>query len=126
MRLSGPEARAPSLMRVPGHALGLHDPLIVDREVEAGAAGELADELALQLLPRRLALLDVRLPGRLALGEFLFRNQDVGAPLADIDTHLVARLEQRQPAADSGFGRRVEDRRARRRAALPAVADAGQ
>src|SRR4029450_8939869 len=43
-----------------------------------------------------------------------------------IDAHLVPCLEQRQPAADRGFRRGVQDRRAGRGAALAAVADAGQ
>src|SRR5712672_1961834 len=109
---------------MPRHALGLGDLLVVHREIEAGSARELADELALQLLPRRLALLDVRLPRRLAFGELGVADQDVGAPLADVDPDLVAGLEQRQPAADGCLRRGVEDRRAGRRAALPSVADA--
>src|ERR1700733_77218 len=76
------------LVRVARPSLGLGDLLVVDREVEAGAGGELADELALQLLPRRLALLDVRLPRRAALGELLVGDQDVGGALADIDPDL--------------------------------------
>src|SRR3977135_1213183 len=110
-------------MGVPRHALGRRDLLIVHRKVEARAARKLADELALQLLPRRLALLDVGLPRRLALGELGVGNQDIGAPLADIDPDLVAGLEQRQTAADGGLGRGIEDRGTRRRAALPSVAD---
>src|SRR5262245_21743694 len=109
-------------MRVPWHALRVDNPLVVDREVEAGAACQLADELALQLLPGRLAFLDVRLPRRLALGELFLADQDVGASLADVDTNLVAGLEQRQAAADRGLRRGVEDRGAGRRAALSAVA----
>ena len=57
-----PLATVPQRQRsvgVPRHALGRRDLLIVHRKVEARAARELADELALQLLPRRLALLDV-------------------------------------------------------------------
>jgi hypothetical protein len=50
--------------------------------------GELADELALQLLPRRLALLDVRLPGGPALRQLLVGDHDVGSALADIDPTL--------------------------------------
>ena len=124
MRLSGPRPALP-----PNASAGppwSRRSSVVDREaIEAGAAGELADELALQFLPRRLALLAGGFQPP-ALGEFPFPESGCRPPLAGYDTHLVARLEQRQPAADSGFGRGVEDRRARRRTALPAVADAGQ
>src|SRR5471030_3075143 len=113
-------------MRVPWHSLGLRDLLVVHREIETRAARELADELALKLLPRRLALLDVRLPRRPALGELGGRNHDVCRTLADVDPDLVAGLEQRETASYRSFRRGVEDRRAGRRTALPSIADTGQ
>ena len=56
-------------MRMTRHALGFRDALEVDGEVQASAAIELADELALQFLPRRLAGRVVGLPFRLAFGQ---------------------------------------------------------
>src|SRR5438067_4227802 len=110
-------------MGVPWHSLALRHLLEVDREIEASARGQLADELALQFLPGRLARHDLGLPRRLAAGQLRLGDQDIGGALADIDPYLVAGLEQRQSAADRGLGRGVEDRGTGRRAALAAIAD---
>ena len=98
--------------------------------VPAPCRGELVGEVALDLLPRRLALRvgvaaclhELRTP-RL---ELLVGNDDVGGALAEIDAQPVARPHQSEAAAVSRLRRGVEDRRAARRSRLAPVADAGQ
>src|SRR5689334_22935626 len=101
-------------MTVPRHAGLLRDPLVLDRRLEHHTVGELVDEVALDLLPWRLALgigiAAALLQRRSPLGKLLGRDQDIGGALVQIDTHAVASLEQRKPAACRGLRRRVQDR----------------
>src|SRR5262245_57345068 len=117
-----------ALMTIAWHAALLRDALVFDRRLEHHAFGELIDEVALDFLPRRLAVrigvAAAFVQRRAPLGEFRGRDQDIGCALVQIDAHAVAGLEQREAAAGGGFWRRVEDRGRARRARWALVADA--
>jgi hypothetical protein len=69
-------------------------------ELDAGAGGMLPNGIAVELLPRRLALghrdAAIHPP---ALVQFVARDQNVRRPLIEVDAHAIARLEQRQTPA---------------------------
>src|SRR5882672_86743 len=72
-------------MTVPRHAGLLRHPLVLDRRLQHHTIGELVDEVALDLLPRRLAL-GIRIAAaflqrRAPLGKLLGRDQDIGGAL---------------------------------------------
>ena len=100
------------------------------RSFEDRPARHLADEITLDLLPRRLRCRDLeptrRIEGGPADGQFFFGNQHISRALAQIDPHPVARFQQPESAAGGRFGAGVEDRRAGRCARLPTVPDARQ
>src|SRR6266571_668092 len=69
-------------MTVPRHAGLLRNALVFDRRLEHHTVGELIDEVALDLLPGRLAL-GIRIAAALLqrrppLGKLLGRDQDIG------------------------------------------------
>src|SRR6516162_6281095 len=115
---------------IPRHADFACDVVIARGKLHAGARGLLTDGRAIELLPRRL----VGRVGKTAPGfqfgvasfDLLVRNQDVGASHFEVDAHLVAGLEDREPAVGCGFRRSVQDRGRARGAGLPSVTDAGQ
>src|SRR3954454_21042021 len=90
------------------------DVLIARGELHAGAGGLLADGRTIELLPRRL----VGRVGKTAFGlqlgmtrlQLFARDQDIGAALVELDPHLVAGPQDREPAIGGGFRRGVEDR----------------
>src|SRR5215468_10077524 len=117
-----------ALVTIAWHAALLRDALVFDRRLEHHAFGELIDEVALDFLPRRLAVrigvAATLLQRRAPLGELRGRDQDIGGALVQIDAYAVAGLKEREAAASGGFRGRVEDRGRARRAGLAAVADA--
>src|SRR6185437_13457097 len=122
-------ARTASMI-IAGDADTAGDVAIAGREFHAGAGGMLPDGRAVEFLPRRLVGRVGEAPFCLELGapplQFLFRNQDIGAALVEVDADLVAGPQDRQPAIGRGLRRRVQDRRRARGAGLAAVADARQ
>ena len=87
------------------HFLG--DPLIFDRWLEHHAAVELVNHRTLDFLPRGLvggegeaALFH---QGSVALGQLLVRNQDIGCPFFQVNTHFVAGLQNGQSAIGGCF-----------------------
>ena len=85
-----------ALVIVARDAIGLGDLLILDRGLEHHPLAELIDHRPLDFLPRRLAggVVETALRGEFdpALGQFLFRDQDIGLALVEIDAHAIARL----------------------------------
>ena len=117
-------------MIVARNAHRLRQALVMDCGFEHHALVELGHHLALDLLPRRLAL-GIGEPAVLgergaALVQLRVRDQDIGGAFLQIDAHPVAGLDQRQSAARRGLRRSVQDRGRAGGARLPAVADAGQ
>ena len=117
-------------MIVPWRPDRLRQTLILRRRFQHRAGIELARELALNLLPRRL---DARLPDSrrcfelaTASRDFFVDDEHVRFAAPQIDAHAIAGAQQREPAAGRGFGRRIEDRRRSRCAGLAPVADARQ
>src|SRR5258707_15886366 len=101
-------------MIIPRDADLARDVVIARRELHAGAGGLLTDGRTIELLPRRLVgRIGEAAPG-LQLGAallyLLVGDQDVGAALVEVDAHLVAGPEDRQPAIGGGFRRGVQDR----------------
>src|SRR3954454_9516991 len=114
---------------VAGHR-ALSNALVFDGRREHHAIGKLIHHAALDLLPGRLTFriaiaalfLQFGAPAR----QFVLRHQHVRRAFVEIETHAVAGLEQRQPAADGGFRRGIDDRRRGRGAGLTSIADARQ
>src|SRR3954454_1301809 len=119
-----------SSMIIPRHAYRAGDVVVAGGEFEAGAGGLLADVAAVEFLPWRLVLrireTAHRLEVREALLQLLFRDQDIGVALVEIDADAIAGLQHREPAIGGGLGRGIEDRGRAGGAGLPAVADTGQ
>src|SRR5262245_10420544 len=111
-------------MTVAGNSAVLGHMLILDGGLEHHAFGKLLDQVALDFLPGRLARRVRRAAGLCervtAPRELRVRDQYVGGTLVEVDAHTVASPQQRQPAADGRFRRRIEDRRRTRRAGLAA------
>jgi hypothetical protein len=92
----------------------LGDALVFDCGLEHHAIGELIDRVALDPLPRGLALrelvaallVQLRAPPR----EFYPGNQHFGRSLVEIDAHSVTDLEQRQSSAYRRFWRGIDNR----------------
>jgi hypothetical protein len=103
-------------MIVARYALGVCDIAIFDCRLQHHAFGQLIDHATLDFLPWRLAL--GKLVAAIVLQfsapalDLVVGDENVGGALAQVDPHPVAIAQQRQPAADSGFRRGVEDRRA--------------
>src|SRR3546814_8589673 len=108
-------------MRMPGQAVHLRGK--VRRRLQAGTRGELADRAAIDLLPGRLVLQGGRRVGLAARGDLRVAEQQVDAPVVEVDAHAVAGLDEGEAGAGGGLRRGVEDRGAARGAALAAVAE---
>lgn len=104
----------------------LADVPVFDGEFEHGAIAELTDVSALQFLPGSLADGDGNFEHGAAGGDLFVSDQNIDAAGVEIDANLVAGLEDRQVAADGGFGAGVQDRRAGGGTALTAVAQRWQ
>src|SRR5271154_5331889 len=117
-------------MIIARHAHRLRQALVSDCGFEHHALVELGHHLALDLLPRGLALRILVAPmlseRRPAFVELSVRDQDISRALLEIDAYPVARLEERQTASRRGLGGGVEDRGRAGGAGLPSVADAGK
>src|SRR5271154_3799335 len=117
-------------MIIPGHAHRLRQALVMDCGFEHHALVKLGHHLALDLLPRRLALRILVAPVLSERGpafvELSVRDQDISRALPEIDAYPVARLEERQTASRRGLGGGVEDRGRAGGAGLPSVAAAGK
>src|SRR5512134_3902254 len=96
------------------NALALGDLLVLDRRLQHHAVGELVDDAALDLLPRRLVLRKLEAAVALQVGAaaivLLPGDENVGRALVEVDPHLVAGLQDSEPAAGRSLRRRVEDR----------------
>ena len=100
--------------------------MVVDGQFKARAVRELAHVLAVEFLPGRLVGQVGLFPISFAAGEFFVADEHIGRAGVEVDPHAVPGFEKREAPSDSGFGRRIEDGRAGRRAALTPVANAGQ
>src|SRR3546814_3031487 len=95
-------------MRMPGQAL--HHLVIVRRRLQAGTRGELSDRAAIDLLPGRLVLQRGRRVGLAARGDLRVAEQQVDAPVVEVDAHAVAGLDEGEAGAGGGLRRRSEER----------------
>src|SRR5690606_18699935 len=124
------EPSGPALVIVSRQAARMRDILILDRIFQNRAGFHLADNGALDFLPRRLAfrifIAARSFQGLAALGQFLIRDENIRRAATEIDAHAVAGLQNGQSAASGRFRRSVEDRRRTRCARLATVADARQ
>lgn len=76
---------------------------------EATTVGELTDMSAIEFLPRRLVDEIRRLPGCATSFPFLLINQRIEPTAVKVEPDPVACLKQGKAAADSRFGRCIED-----------------
>src|SRR3954454_21017722 len=110
--LRSPGLRVPVSVIVSRHAKCAGNVLIARGELHAGAGRVLADGVAIKLLPRRLVrrMLEAAIGLELgvALLHLVVRDENVGAALVQIDAHLVAVPEDREPAIGGGFRRSIE------------------
>ncbi len=89
--------------------------LVLDRRLQHHAFGELVDQVALDLLPRRLVLRDgeaaVAFQLGAALRQFLVVDENVRFALVEVDADAIAGADERKSAAGGSFRRGVQDRR---------------
>src|SRR5262245_15894735 len=111
----------PRLVRVTGQSLRGDDVLVGDGEVEAAARVHLAGVFAVELLPRGLVGERRRCVFAPPRGDLLVGEVDVEAMVGHVEGDAIAGTQDREVAADRGFGADVEDGRGIRRAALPAI-----
>ena len=90
-----------------------HDAPVFHGWFEHHAIGKAIRQLALDLLPRGLALgiliAATGLELRMALSKVSIRNQDVGRALVQIDAHPVSRFQHSEAAASGRFRRCIEN-----------------
>src|SRR3954462_7524901 len=105
--LRSPGLRVPVSVIVSRHAKRAGDVLVARGELHAGAGRLLADGVAIKLLPRRLVrrmlVAAIGLELGMALLHLVVGDENVGAALVQIDAHLVAIPEDRDPAMGGGF-----------------------
>lgn len=91
----------------------MRDVLIFDRVFENRAGFHLADNGALDFLPRRLAFRILEAPSRfqslVTRCQFFVRDQNIRRAATEIDAHTVAGFQNCQTAASGSFRRGVED-----------------
>src|SRR3954463_15802487 len=100
--LRSPGLRVPNSVIIPRHTKAAGDVLVARGELHAGAGRVLADCVAIKLLPGRLVRRMLEAAIGLELGvtllHLLVGDENVGAALVQIDAHLVAVPENREPA----------------------------
>ena len=95
-------------------------------EIEAAAGVKLPDMIAVELLPWRRAGGHGVPGGGVSRGPFRGGHECIDSPRAEIDAHPIAGPQPRKPSPGIRLGGSIEDRRARRSAALPTVAERRQ
>ena len=90
-------------MRVARHALASGHVEEKGRRRQAGALGKLIDLRAIDLLPGGLVLRHGWLESRPPPGQLSLVDQQVDAPLRDVDPDRVAGMQDRQTAANRRF-----------------------
>src|SRR5260370_42037737 len=117
-------------MAVARKALGLGNALILHRPLERGAGIQLTDAGTIYFLPRGLAfrypIPACSLERATARLEFLVAQQNIHETSAQIDSHTIARPQQRKCTARRGFRRGMQDRRRGRGAGLTPIAHASE
>src|SRR5687767_14898247 len=95
----------------------MRDVAIFDRRLQHHALVELADQVALNLLPGRLArwhIAEAAVPDlgadlRAASGQLVRRDENVRLPLLEVDAHAIVGPDQRQSSADRRLRCGVQD-----------------